>query len=67
MKSLFRSTVNFALCMGMGLIVLSIATSYFTINALISDAQRETSSHETVALLEGVVSRFKNSESLQGR
>lgn len=67
MKLPFRATVNLALCMGLALIVLSTAASYITINALISDAQQETKTRETVLLLEEVVSQFKTTESLQQR
>ncbi|ABE46350.1 PAS domain S-box protein [Polaromonas sp. JS666] len=67
MKLPFRVTVNLALGMGLALIVLSTAVSYLTINALISDAQQETQTRETVLLLEEVVSQFKTAESLQRR
>ena len=67
MKLPFRVTVNLALGMGLALIVLSTAVSYLTINALISGAQQETQTRETVLLLEEVVSRFKTAESLQRR
>ena len=67
MKLPFRATVNLALGMGLALIILSTAASYLTIHALISDAQQETQTRETVLLLEEVVSRFKTAESLQRR
>jgi PAS domain S-box-containing protein len=67
MKLPFRATVNVALCAGMVLIILSIAASYFTINALISGAQSETQARETVLLLEQVVSEFKAAESSHRR
>ena len=67
MKLPFRVTVNLALGMGLALIVLSTAVSYLTINALISDAQQETQTRDTVLLLDEVVSQFKTTESLQRR
>ncbi|MDP3798941.1 MAG: PAS domain S-box protein [Polaromonas sp.] len=67
MKLPFRATVNLALGMGLALIILSTAASYLTIHALISDAQQETQTRETVLLLEEVVSQFKTAESLQRR
>jgi len=67
MKLAFRPSINLALCMGLSLIVLSIATSYSTINLLISKVQQETQTHETAVLLERVVSEFETAESLQRR
>jgi PAS domain S-box-containing protein len=67
MKPPFRASIYFALGLGLCLIVLSIASSYTTINALIREAQQETQTQETVFLLEEVVSRFKTAESLQRR
>jgi len=67
MKLPFRATINVALCAGMILIVLSITASYITINALISGAQSESRSGESVLLLERAVSDFKATESLQRR
>ena len=67
MKLPFRATINLALCAGMVLIVLSITASYITINSLISGAQQETRTRESVLLLERAVSDFKATESLQRR
>jgi PAS domain S-box-containing protein len=67
MKLPFRATINVALCAGMVLIVLSITASYITINALISGAQQEARTSESVLLLERAVSDFKATESLQRR
>jgi PAS domain S-box-containing protein len=67
MKLPFRATVNVALCAGMVLIVLSTAVSYITINSLISAAQQESRTGESVLLLERAVSEFKATESLQRR
>ena len=67
MKLPFRTTINFALAIGLLMIFLSIATSYSTINFLIRDAGRETQTQETVILLERLVSDFKTAESLQRR
>jgi PAS domain S-box-containing protein len=67
MKLPFRTAINIALCAGMLLIVLSITASYITINSLISGAQNERRSGESVLLLERTVSDFKATESLQRR
>ncbi len=67
MKLPFRTTINIALGVGLSLIVMSVATSYITINALIRDAQEETQTQETVISLERLVSQFKTAESLQRR
>jgi PAS domain S-box-containing protein len=67
MKLPFRPSINLALWMGLSLVVLSIGTSYSTINLLISKAQQETHTHETAVLLERVVSGFETAESLQRR
>ncbi|SFV00418.1 multi-sensor hybrid histidine kinase [Polaromonas sp. YR568] len=67
MKLPFRTAITLALFAGMLLIVLSIAASYITINTLISGAQHESRTGESVLLLERVVSDFKATESLQRR
>jgi PAS domain S-box-containing protein len=67
MKPPIRASIVFALCLGMSLIVLSIATSYGTINSLISEAQQETAAQQKAMLLEQVVSEFKTAEFLQQR
>jgi PAS domain S-box-containing protein len=67
MKLPFRASINFALGIGLILIVLGIAASHVTINTLIRDAQQETQTQETVVLLEGVVSWLNTAESLQRR
>ena len=67
MKLPFRTTINIALGVGLSLIVLSVATSYITINFLVRAAQQETQTQETFILLERLVSQFKTAESLQRR
>ncbi|WP_411885672.1 PAS domain S-box protein [Polaromonas sp. YR568] len=67
MKLASRATINVALATGMILIILSIAASYLTINALISGTQSETRARETMLLLEQVVSEFKTAESSHRR
>lgn len=67
MKLPFRATINVALCAGMLLIVLSTTASYVTINSLISGAQNEARTGESVLLLERAISEFKAAESLQRR
>ncbi|MBK5204640.1 MAG: PAS domain S-box protein [Polaromonas sp.] len=67
MKPPFRASIIFALCLGLCLIVLSIATSYSTINSLISDAEQETAAQQKTMLFEQVISEFKTAEFLQQR
>ncbi|MGH6640232.1 MAG: PAS domain S-box protein, partial [Polaromonas sp.] len=70
MKLPFRGSINLALYLGLGLMVLiglGSAASYLTLNSLIRDAQQETRTQETVILMERVVSGIKTAESLQRR
>ena len=65
MKFTFRIKINLALGAGLALLLLIGVSSYTTINALLDDARTERNSHETVLLLERMVSQLKATESWQ--
>jgi PAS domain S-box-containing protein len=67
MKLPFRATITFALALGLFLMVLSMVSSYLTINAMLEDKQKEEKIQGKVLLLEQLVSQFKTTESLQRR
>ncbi|OOG46499.1 PAS domain S-box protein [Polaromonas sp. A23] len=67
MKLPFRATITVALALGLLLMILSVATSYLTINAMLEDKREEEKIQGKVLLLEHLVSQFKTTESLQWR
>lgn len=67
MKLPFRATITFALALGLFLMLLSMVSSYLTINAMLEDKRKEEEIQGKVLLLGHMVSQFKTTESLQRR
>lgn len=67
MKLPFRATITFTLALGLFLMVLSMVSSYLTINAMLEDEQKKEKIQGKILLLEHMVSQFKTTESLQRR
>ncbi|OGB05748.1 MAG: ATPase [Burkholderiales bacterium RIFCSPHIGHO2_12_FULL_61_11] len=67
MKLPFRTSIVFALCLGLSLLVLTVAASCGAINSLTGEAQQESAARQKTILLEQVVSEFNSAEFLQQR
>lgn len=65
MKFSFLTKINLALGAGLAILLLIGVGAYTTINALLDDARSESDLHDTVLLLEQVVSQLKTTEAWQ--
>jgi len=67
MKLQIKASLSAAQAVGLILIVLSVGVSYYTIDSLIHGKEQEALTQDALLLLDGVVSDFRSSESLQRR
>lgn len=65
MKFTFLTKINLALGAGLALLLLIGVGAYTTIHVLLDDARGESDLHETVLLMERVVSQLKTTEAWQ--